>query len=378
MRVVHIITALAPPGGTETMLEKLVNASLSDTPQVQHMVVSLKSLGVIGPRLQQRGVPVVSLQLGGIVGTLRGMVRLWRLLAKEPRDTVVQTWLYHADLLGGTLARWTGHKKVLWNLRGAIERREDFPRGTWTVLKLCAWLSSRVPARIVACGPKVLEAHAAHGYDASRGVILGNGFEHERFQASNADRRAVRAELGLQEEHLLVGMVARLHPMKDYPCMAAAARHVVERLPHVRFLWVGRGVDCDPELSALVASLGLQDKLVRWGSRSDVPRLLAAMDVFCLSSRNEGFPNVVGEAMASGLPCVVTAAGDTEYLLASGEWVVPPGSPQALGDRLVRMLSLPTAARREIGERNRRRVREEFSMSRAWDHYLNLYRQLQG
>jgi glycosyltransferase involved in cell wall biosynthesis len=342
------------------------------------VVVSLRDLGVIGPRLQQRGVPVVPLQLGGAVRTLRGLARLWRLLAKEPRDTVVQTWLYHADLLGGTLARWTGHKTVLWNLRGAIERREDFPRATWAVLKLCAGLSSRVPARIVACGPKVLQAHAAHGYDASRGVVIGNGFEPGRFRASIDDRRAVRAELGLREDQLLVGMVARLHPMKDYPCMAAAARYVVERLPQVRFLWVGQGVERDPELSGLVAALGLQDKLVRWEARSDVPRLLAAMDVFCLSSRNEGFPNVVGEAMASGLPCVVTAAGDTEYLLGDSEWVVPPGSPQALGERLVRMLSLPAAARRAIGERNARRVCEEFSISRAWERYFNLYRQLQG
>ncbi len=372
LRVLHVITDLQQ-GGAEAMLEKLILSSALVSPEVTHEVISLRTLGVVGPRLIAAGVPVRALGMSSPVGSLRALARLWRVLSRQSSDTVVQTWLYHADLLGGTVARLVGLRHVYWNLRVAFDR-PCFTRTTYTVLKLCARLSRWIPRRIVACGPVVLESHVREGYTAERGVVLGNGFQLDRFHPEPGARDGVRAALGIARDALLIGTVARLHAQKDYVTLARAAADVVPRVPNAHFVWVGQGVDMDDELGRLLRSLGLESHVTRLGLRSDVPMLLGAMDIFCMSSRSEGFPNALGEAMACALPCVSTEAGDTVHLLGRRDWVVPTQSPPALAAALVRMAQLPAAARHRLGERNRARIATTFSIEQAWLRYLDLYR----
>lgn len=372
MKVLHVITDLQQ-GGAEAMLEKLIRTSAALTPQVVHEVVSLRSLGVVGPRLLAAGVPVTALGMGRPLASLRALGRLWGILRRQPTATVVQTWLYHADLFGGTLARLAGRRHVFWNLRVAFHR-PDFRRGTYLVLKLCAALSRLVPQRIVNCGPVVLASHVAEGYASERSVVIGNGFELDRLRVKPGTRERVRAALGVAEDALLIGTVARLHPQKDFPTLARGAAQLARQVPRARFLWVGAGVDSDPALAALLQRLGLTDRFIRLGLRQDVPELLSALDVFCMASRSEGFPNALGEAMACALPCVSTDAGDAAFLLGARTWIVPVGSPPALADALERMAGLPEDERRRLGVQNRARITAEFSVEQAWMRYLDLYR----
>jgi glycosyltransferase involved in cell wall biosynthesis len=184
----------------------------------------------------------------------------------------------------------------------------------------------------------------------------------------------VRAALGVAEDALLIGTVARLHPQKDFPTLARGAAQLARQVPRARFLWVGAGVDSDPALAALLQRLGLTDRFIRLGLRQDVPELLSALDVFCMASRSEGFPNALGEAMACALPCVSTDAGDAAFLLGARTWIVPVGSPPALADALERMAGLPEDERRRLGVQNRARITAEFSVEQAWMRYLDLYR----
>lgn len=372
MRIVHIITGLGQ-GGAEAMLEKLVRTAKTESPEVAQTVVSLKDLGVVGPRLVQLGVPVVTLQLGGVSGTLAGLRRLFGLLRSLPRDSVVQTWLYHADLVGGVVARLAGRRRVFWNLR-CIGRREDHGPATGLVLRANALLSRWVPQRIVSCGPAVCESHVRLGYRREPIVVVGNGFDFERFHADRGGRAATRAALGLAADDFVIGTVARVHAMKDYPTLAAAAARVVRDQPRARFLWVGEGVDSDAGLTALLGRLGLGDRIVRLGLRADIPDLLRALDAYCLPSRTEGFPNVLGEAMACGLPCVSTDAGDAAFLLGAREWIVPVQSPAQLADALTRLAGLSPDERRALGDANRRRVTARFSIRSVWRQYQAVYR----
>jgi glycosyltransferase involved in cell wall biosynthesis len=372
VKIVHIITGLQQ-GGAEAMLEKLITASAQHSPEVQHEVVSLGSLGVVGPRLQAAGVTVTALGLGRPGPTLRGLWHLFRLLRAQPRALVVQTWLYHGDLIGGLVARLAGCRRVYWNLR-VVFNRSLLRRGTWLVSRLCAALSRTLPSRILACGPNVAESHIAQGYARERCVVMSNGFELERFAPAAAERARVRAELGIAAGTLVIGTVGRMHPQKDFPGLARAAAAVLEQAPATRFLWVGAGVDSDAELSRLLAELGIAHAVIRLGLRSDVAALLNAMDLFCLASRAEGFPNVLGEAMACALPCVSTDAGDAAFLMGDRTWVVPVAAPAALAEALLRMLVLDADARAALGTHNRERVLREFTIRAAWLRYLELYR----
>ncbi len=374
MKIVHIITSLNQ-GGAEAMLEKLLLEGRRNHPDIEQSVISLRELGVVGPRLLGADFEVEAMHMQGVVGTLKGLANLVSRLRRLPRDTVVQTWLYHGDLLGGLAARIAGLRHVAWNLRVVIARREVGAM-TYRVVQMCARLSRTIPQIIVNCGPSTLASHVAMGYDAQRSRVIDNGFNTARFAPDAAASPALRASLGFDDSHVVIGSVARLHPMKDYPTMANAAAIVCRNFPQARFLWVGADVDTDPELSALLRSLGIEGKVVRPGLRSDVVELVNAMDVFCLPSRGEGFPNVLGEAMSCARPCVTTAAGDAGYLLEMPEWVVPIEQPDALAEALGRMLALDPAARKAIGQRNRERILSRFSIKVSSDRYVALYRSM--
>lgn len=357
------------------MLEKLLTEGRSNHPEIDQSVISLRELGVVGPRLKRAHFDVEALHMQGILSTLKGLVQLVARLRRLPPNTVVQTWLYHADLLGGLAARLAGLRHVAWNLRMSVGRRE-VGTITYRIVQACARLSRTIPQHIVTCGPSALAAHIAMGYAPERCCVIDNGFDTVRFAPGQSPATELRASLGFDESHIVIGSVARLHPTKDFSTMARAASMVCAEFPQARFLWVGADLDGDPDLTALLRSLGIERKVARPGLRSDVVKLVNAMDVFCLSSRSEGFPNVLGEAMSCARPCVTTNAGDAGYLLDMPEWVVPVEAPHALAEALGRMVTLEPATRESIGMRNRERIQSRFSIKACSEKYVRLYRSM--
>lgn len=356
------------------MLKKLIESSLSQSPEVEHEVISLRSHGVIGPSLAAAGIKVTALGMQGPLTAPRSLLRLWRMLSKQSPDTIVQTWLYHADLIGGILARLAGLKKVFWNLRVSVDR-PIFKLLTLMILRANAKLSGLVPLRIINCGSVVMETHAREGYRRDRCIVIPNGFDLRKFDVPQGTRERVRNELGVDVSILLVATVARMHPQKDYATLARAIAMSERALPEMRFLWVGEGVDTDLGISRMLNALGVDDRIIRLGLRKDIPELLSSADIFCMASRSEGFPNALGEAMGCGLPCISTDAGDATLLLKSEDWIAPISDPSALSQLLVRMGGLSGAERRSLGIHNRYRLRENFSIDETWRRYLSIYRE---
>lgn len=375
MKILHVITSLGQ-GGAEAMLAKVIAAARRQAPEIEHEVISLREMAVYGPRLQATGVPVLAMGMGGAIGTWRGWRQLLQVMRRQPSDVVVQTWMYHGDLIGGLAARLTGRPRVIWNLRQTGVQRRNVGTATYLVIRMCALLSRWLPRRIICCAESARTVHASLGYDGGRCVVVPNGFDTERFAPDGAARRRVRAELGLADSHRVVGLVARLDPQKDHRTLATAASLLCRDDPSVRLLWVGREVDRSAWLGGLLRELGIEDRVLRLGEREDVPALLSAMDVFCLSSRAEGFPNVLGEAMACALPCVTTDAGDARALLGDDRWVVPPEQPAALAATLARMLDCPEGQRRALGQANRARIVAGFGIDAIWQRYRSVYDQL--
>jgi glycosyltransferase involved in cell wall biosynthesis len=206
--------------------------------------------------------------------------------------------------------------------------------------------------------------HEAIGYRADRRSVIPNGFDCERFQPDTGARASVRAELGLDEETPLIGLIARYHPMKDHANFLAAARLVLKQEPTAHFLLAGPCVEVSTkELSTLVSTLGLQGRIHLLGERSDIPRLTAALDIACSSSAwGEGFPNVIGEAMACGVPCVVTDVGDSAWIVGETGFVVSPKSPQELAESLQKAIGLEEENKLDR-EMIRQRIIDSFSLS---------------
>ena len=192
--------------------------------------------------------------------------------------------------------------------------------------------------------------------------MVPNGIDTERFRPDAAARSNLRHELGFDQEHIAIGLIARLDPMKDHPTFLQAAAILAKRHPKVRFVCVGVGTDnYESELKRLAHTLGLADRLIWLGSRNDVAKLLNAFDIVTLSSAyGEGFPNVVGEAMATGLPCVVTDVGDAARIVGDAGFVVSRGDPEALANALSGIVAAAGQRRQEIGVLARARIEGRF------------------
>jgi glycosyltransferase involved in cell wall biosynthesis len=250
---------------------------------------------------------------------------------------------------------------------------------TFLIRRVCALLSSILPTVIVCAAQASRSSHAIIGYDQTKMAVVANGFDVSDSQQTSADRRSFRAKFGWSDADVVVGCVGRFNFYKDHANFVAAAGLLAPRFPSVRFLMVGKGLDTkNQELGHLIAATGYPDRFKLLGFRDDVPRCLGAMDVFCLSSRSEGFPNVVGEAMSVGTPCVATDVGDARILLSDTGIIVAKEDSKALCEGIAKIIEMPRKLRVALGQRGRDRVIREFSMSRARDEFEAIYRSLCG
>ena len=372
IRIVQVITTL-DVGGAEMMLANVLARMRLD--RYQTTVVSLAARGPVADRIEALGVPVTPLGLRPGVGALAGVLRLARILRRE-RPAVVQTWLYHADLVGFLAARFAGRPPVAWNIRCAELDPRDHPASLRWVLAGLARLSPRTAA-IVVNSQAGREANARLGYRPRRWVSIPNGFDVDRFAPRAEDRGDVRRELALSNDAVLVGLIARFHPMKDHQTFLRAAAAIHRDRPDVHFVLAGRQVDREnAALRSAVGALGLASVVHLLGERTDVPRLTAALDIGVCSSYSEGFPNAVGEAMACGVPCVATDVGDCRLLVGDTGVIVPPRQPEALAAGWRHILDLPADRRRSLGAAARARVETKFEIGAVARQYEALYDEL--
>ena len=372
VKVTHISTGLNP-GGAETMLYNLL--SHMDRTTFESEVVSLIEIGSIGYKIQALGVPVRSLGMRPGVPNPLALLQLARWLRQDPPH-VIQTWMHHADLIGGLAARLAGRTPVVWGIHHSdhdphIEKRSAI----WTA-KVCASLSRWLPARIVCCSHASRRTHTQMGYTAGKMLVIPNGFDLAVFRPDPGARESLRRELGIPAEAPLIGLVARFHPQKDHRNFVQAAARLHARMPETRFMLCGNGITWgNPELAGWIQATGIRERCHLLGRREDVARLTAALDIATLSSSNgEASPLVIGEAMACGVPCVVTDVGDSAIIVGETGLVVPPKKPQALADGWARLLlGMSREERVQLGLAARQRIRERFSLAKIVEQYERLF-----
>lgn len=370
-RIAFIITGLST-GGAEMMLLKLLERL--DRNRFSPQVVSLTTLGEIGSRIAALGIPVEAV---GMKPGLPSPIRFFRLMSeiKRVKPDVVHTWLYHADLLGGLAARLAGVSAIGWCIRNSNLDKDKTKFSTRAVVRLCASVSSWVPTKILSCSAEARWIHVALGYAAEKMQVVPNGFDLVRFKPDDAARSAIRAELGIADSTPLVGLVGRFDSQKNHAGFFAAANALQRRMPDVHFVLAGRGIEKDN--AALMQSIDKAGVLANThllGLRDDVPRLMAALDVLAsASSYGEAFPNVLGEAMACGVPCVVTNVGDSAYIVGDTGRVVAAGDMTAFAAALEDLLKLPPAEKAALGERARDHVAEHFRIETVTRQYEDFY-----
>jgi len=372
MKVCHVISDLQA-GGAERMLERLVLRTTALG--IDNTIVTLRPAeGAIREALEAAGVRVRVFAIQPMsLGALVEVGSLWRWF-RRTRPDIVQTWMYHANVVGGLVARAAGRSRVVWNIRTGAPLQDVKPETLW-VARLGAMSARWLSAAIVANAEAGRRAHVALGYPADRFHVVANGFDVNVHKPDAAARSSLRCELGVPDHAMLIGLVANFRPVKDHSGFLTAAGQLSRHRPDVHFVLAGEGVT--PSTSDLVSrieALRLTHRVHLLGLRSDTARIFAGLDVLTLNSRREGFPNVLGEAMACAVPCVTTDVGDAALIVGDTGIVVKPGDPAALADAWRTLLDMDEEARRDLGRRARERVIAHYALDRIVDEYLTLYR----
>ena len=373
LRIVHIITSLET-GGAQSVLYRLCLADRID----DHAVVSLNRHEPFAERLEAAGIRVHRLDARPGIGAFASLPRLRALLRAE-RPDVVQTWMYHADLLGGLAARAAGIRRVSWGIRHSNFDPAHTSRSTLRVVRLCAALSAKIPARIVSCAETAVKIHHDIGYDTSRFTVIQNGIDTAKFHPLEGARSELRRMLGLPDDGPVIGCVARYHPQKGHDILLQAFARVAKSDHDVTCLLIGSGLTpSNAPLVARIEELGLTGRMQLLGERDDIPFLMAALDLHVLASIDgEGFPNVVAEAMACGTPNVATEVGDARAIVGDCGWTARPNDEEDLARKietaLIEVRSDGIAARRLACHR---RITDEFGIERMVGKYRTVWNDL--
>ena len=385
VKIFHLITTL-DVGGAEMMLFRLI--SLMDTGKFTNKIVVLSDMGPVGKKIAGMGIPVLALNINGFFSLFPALIRLWNELVRE-RPDILQTWLYHADVLGFLIGRLAGVKSICWNIRGAKRDFREYGISTRLAVGLSK-LFSRFTYAVITNSMAGRKYHQLIGYKPKKWLVIPNGIELDRFKPDEKARLYLERELEKAGESLthpigkdksrnvlnnsrLVGLIARYSPIKDHTTFIKGACKVLDKRKDVIFVLAGRDIVWGNSSLRSQIPERYNRYFILMGERNDIPKIMAALDIASLVSQGEGFPNVLCEAMACGVPCVATDVGDCAEIIGDTGAVIPIKSPGEFAHAVIGLLNLPTEKLRQIGMKARSRIVSNYGLDGILERYENLY-----
>lgn len=364
MKVLHIITGLGD-GGAEACLYRLLSTTQDI---VCNSVICLRSPDKYSKLIENLGIQLVHLNFNKLYELPFKFYDLYRLI-KEINPDIVQTWLYHSDLMGGICAK-LAKKKVCWGVHNTSLNFKEISFLGLCLVRLLSALSYIVPDKVISCSYSSTRYHRSLGYDRNKFCTVHNGINTQEFYQSLNLRSDFRRKYHLKIDEICLGMIARNKPPKDYKNLISAISIIKKKGYRLKCFFVGLGTEL---LKTEIENVGLMDDVILLGQRIDICEILNGLDIFILSSNSEACPNVLLEAMACGVPCISTDVGDCKYLIGDCGIVVPPGDCKFLADVIIEMLTnlAPDQKIRCI-----KRIEQDFTVEKMVQGYFCVWSQM--
>ena len=358
-KIIHVINSLAL-GGSETALFRLLRASRDN---YQIYVIVLGNEGYFSQKIAEINIPIYYLDIKK--SPIKAYLKLISHI-KQIKPNVVQTWLYHSDLIGGMAAKFCGVKKIIWGVRC---EGVELKRNTRIIKSICARLSKSIPNSIVINSVQSIQNHIQAGYKAEKINLIHNGFDSKEFFPEK-----VELLQKLPENTITIGTLARFHDDKDYFNLIQAIKLIEDANPHVYFIFCGNGChNKNKKLNQMLEILSHPERVILIDGTDDPALYLNSLDIFIQSSKTEGFSNSLAEAMLCGLPCIATDVGETRNICGAACLTTKSQDHQQLALAFLTMLNKTDQEREEIGLLARQRITKNYSIEQYHQKIQAIY-----
>ena len=367
MKIIFIITSLST-GGAENMLYKLIQQISKNFSRI--MIISLKKKGNFAQKIEDLGIEVVYLnfnflfffvEFNKLIKTIKGF-----------NPDIVQTWMYHADLIGGIASKIAKVENIYWGVRQTDLSIKYNKLTTLIIRYMCSILSHKIPKLIVFCSSRSKTVHSLLGYNKKKLIIIPNGFNIQKFSYDKDYEDYLHTELNISKNKKLIGFIGRFHKQKNHKGFIQALNKVLNLTDDTEIILVGENIDHNNKFLMKLINHNIKNKIHLLGRRNDIPLIMNSLDLLVMFSWTEGFPNVLGEAMASELTCVASDVGDSAEIIGKTGCIVKPGDIDGLSDSIIKLIKKPLL-RDLLGKKARRRITEQYEISIIARKYKQLY-----
>lgn len=366
-KILHIITSTSSGGAEYALYYFLKNRK---NPIFEHQVLSLTTAGLVAEKIGKLGIKVDSLNLHKNRVGIKSIMKISQFL-RRGEFNLVHCWMYHANLVGGIFS-CIFQTPCIWSIHHHSINRKLLKKSTIVIIRIGALISKFIPNTIIYCSPSTQLEHESFGY-AKKGVVIPNGFDLMYFKPDDKTGANFRKDLCIHKDTFVFGHAARFHSTKDQKTLINALQKVIYCYPKTLALLCGKNIDSgNAILKDWISHAELRNNIILLGELNDLRAFYNAIDVLVLSSLSEALPNVIGEAMSSGVPCVATDVGDCRYLISNTGLIVPPSSPDLMSEAMVQLLQ-NSELRNTFGLEARERIKNKFAITSIVKSFEELY-----
>lgn len=368
-KIIHIITGLGDGGAEKVQFRIIKNTYKS----YNHEVISLMDKGKYGHKLEQLGVNVHCIYFKRGSLNINGLIKLFKLI-KNSKCDILQTWMYHSDLLGGLIGYFTGHKKIIWNVRGDGRGLIKNNIKSRFVFYACVLFSYIIPKKIITCSYIAKHNHINSGYKKIFKYIP-NGYDYNQFNEDNFTRIEMRKKLSIKDSEILIGMIARYSDQKNHIYFIDKMKDIFLTKPFIKVIFVGKNIKNNEKILKKLNKLNIKKFFILLDSTNEIQNIMNALDIHVLFSKyGEGFPNVVAESMLCKIPSIARDVGDTKYIIGNRGWIIQDEKKLNLSiDKAIKMkIKYPNLWSR-LKTESRARIIKKYEIAKMVREYNQLW-----
>lgn len=358
-RLLFIITGLGN-GGAENALFKIITILKNE---FNITVISLSPVNFFNHKLYEIEVETISYNFNTIINSFKNIIKIIIWIKKNKPD-LIQTWMYHADFISIFLKCFV-KPPIIWGIRNGSPSKKINGFKTYLIIKINSIFSRIIPDKIIYCSINSKLSHEKFGFSEKKGVYIPNGVQIKSHNSSINNEK--------ENNIFTIGNISRWHPHKDHKTLIQSIAILKTKGVKLKLILVGKNLDVNNiELVRIISDYDLENEIELIGETNDVDNIYNKIDLFVLSSINEGFPNVILEAINNKILVISSNVGDA-FKIISDEQLFLPGDPSILANKITKYLNIDNNLREKTIENNFNTIKENYSIEVVTNKYNYLY-----